>query len=146
MCLSTVLDAIRLPSLSFIPTGEKPYFTRWFAGGSFPRRHTAAMSAYGLMDTIALILVQACAAKGQRTLGGNDLGVSHLADLVAICLEISMSLQLFLDSKSGAFELEESRLRSAGALERLYLVAAVALLFGTTQGMAVELSGLRDSG
>ena len=55
-----------------------------------------------------------------------------------------MSLQLFLDSKSGAFELEESRLRSADALERLYLVAAVALLFGTTQGMAVELSGLRQ--
>ena len=52
--------------------------------------------------------------------------------------------ELFLDSKSGAFELEESRLRSAGALERLYLVAAVALLFGTTQGMAVELSGLRQ--
>ena len=52
--------------------------------------------------------------------------------------------ELFLDSKSGAFELEESRLRCAGALERLYLVAAVALLYGTSQGMAVQLAGLRQ--
>lgn len=52
--------------------------------------------------------------------------------------------ELFLDSKSGAFELEDSRLRSALALERLYLVAAVALLYGTTQGMAVEIAGLRQ--
>ncbi|NJL57678.1 transposase [bacterium] len=52
--------------------------------------------------------------------------------------------ELFLDSKSGAFELEDSRLRSAAALERLYLVAALALLFATTQGMAVQLAGLRQ--
>jgi hypothetical protein len=52
--------------------------------------------------------------------------------------------ELFLDSKSGAFQLEDSRLRSAAALERLYLVAAIALLFATTQGMAVQLSGLRQ--
>jgi hypothetical protein len=52
--------------------------------------------------------------------------------------------ELFLDSKSGAFELEDSRLRSAFALERLYLVAAVALLYGTTQGMAVQVEGLRQ--
>jgi hypothetical protein len=52
--------------------------------------------------------------------------------------------ELFLDSKSGAFQLEASRLRSAAALERLYLVAAIALLFATTQGMAVQLAGLRQ--
>lgn len=52
--------------------------------------------------------------------------------------------ELFLDSKSGAFELEDSRLRSTLALERLYLVAAVALLYGTTQGMAVQVEGLRQ--
>ena len=52
--------------------------------------------------------------------------------------------ELFLDSKSGAFELEDTRLRSAIALERLYLVAAVALLYGTTQGMAVQIAGLRQ--
>ena len=52
--------------------------------------------------------------------------------------------ELFLDSKSGAFELEDSRLRSAAALERLYLVAAVSLLYATTQGMAVQLAGLRQ--
>lgn len=52
--------------------------------------------------------------------------------------------ELFLDSKSGAFELEDSRLRSAEALERLYLVAAIALLYGTTQGMAVQIAGLRQ--
>lgn len=52
--------------------------------------------------------------------------------------------ELFLDSKSGAFELEASRLRSTAALERLYLVAAVAILYATTQGMAVQLAGLRQ--
>ncbi len=52
--------------------------------------------------------------------------------------------ELFLDSKSGAFELEDSRLRSESALERLYLVAALALLYATTQGMAVQIVGLRQ--
>jgi hypothetical protein len=52
--------------------------------------------------------------------------------------------ELFLDSKSGAFELENSRLRSPAALERLYLVCAIALLYATTQGMAVQLAGLRQ--
>ena len=52
--------------------------------------------------------------------------------------------ELFLDSKSGAFELGDSRLRSTDALERLYLVAAIGLLYATTQGMAVQLAGLRQ--
>ena len=52
--------------------------------------------------------------------------------------------ELFLDSKSGAFELEDSRINSAEALRSLYLVAAVALLYGTTQGLAVQLAGLRQ--
>lgn len=52
--------------------------------------------------------------------------------------------ELFLDTKSGAFELEESRLRSSAALERLYLVAAIAILYATTQGMAVQIAGLRQ--
>lgn len=52
--------------------------------------------------------------------------------------------ELFLDSKSGAFELEDSRLRCEAALERLYLVAALALLYATTQGMAVQIAGLRQ--
>ncbi len=52
--------------------------------------------------------------------------------------------ELFLDSKSGAFELEDSRLRCDTALERLYLVAAYALLYSTTQGMAVQIAGLRQ--
>lgn len=68
--------------------------------------------------------------------------------------------ELFLDSKSGAFErptilkslqnrcrvaieLEGSHLQSAEALERLYLVAAVALLWATCQGLAVQIAGLR---
>jgi hypothetical protein len=51
--------------------------------------------------------------------------------------------ELFLDSKSGAFELEDSRLRDAKSLERLYLIAALALLYGTTQGMAVQIADLR---
>jgi hypothetical protein len=52
--------------------------------------------------------------------------------------------ELFLDSKSGAFELQQSHLRSTDALERLYLIAAIALLYATTQGMAVQLQGLRQ--
>lgn len=52
--------------------------------------------------------------------------------------------ELFLDSKSGAFQLEASRLRSAEALERLYLIAAIAILYATTQGMAVQVAGLRQ--
>lgn len=51
--------------------------------------------------------------------------------------------ELFLDSKSGAFQLEDSHLRSPQALERLYLVAALALLYGTTQGLAVQTAGFR---
>ncbi|XGV94807.1 MAG: transposase [Leptolyngbya sp. BL-A-14] len=52
--------------------------------------------------------------------------------------------ELFLDSKSGAFELEDSRLRTEAALERLYLIAALALLYATTQGMSVQIAGLRQ--
>lgn len=51
--------------------------------------------------------------------------------------------ELFLDSKSGAFELEESRIRDSKSLERLYLVVALAILFATSQGMAVQIEGLR---
>jgi len=45
----------------------------------------------------------------------------------------------YFDSKSGAFQLEDSRVRSTAALERLYLVTAIAILYATTQGMAVQL-------
>jgi hypothetical protein len=41
--------------------------------------------------------------------------------------------ELYLDSKSGAFQLEGSRLNEAEHLERLYLVAAVAILFSTIE-------------
>ena len=51
--------------------------------------------------------------------------------------------ELFLDSKSGAFELEESKIRDRKALERLYLVVALAILFATVHGMTVQLKGLR---
>ena len=52
--------------------------------------------------------------------------------------------ELFLDSKLGAFELEDSQLRSEDALRSLYLVAAIAILYATTQGMAVQIAGLRQ--
>ncbi len=51
--------------------------------------------------------------------------------------------ELFLDSKSGAFQLEESKIRDCQALERLYLVVALAVLFATSHGMTVQLKGLR---
>ena len=49
----------------------------------------------------------------------------------------------FLDSKSGAFKLEESKIRHPKALERLYLVVALAILFTTAHGMVIQLKGLR---
>ena len=53
--------------------------------------------------------------------------------------------ELFLDSKSGAFQLEESKIRNCKSLERLYLVVALALLFATAHGMTVQLNGLRQT-
>ena len=51
--------------------------------------------------------------------------------------------ELFLDSKSGVFGLADSRLRDPYQLSRLYLVVAVAILYGTVSGTTVQLSGLR---
>ncbi len=51
--------------------------------------------------------------------------------------------QLFLDSKSGVFDWEGSRVRNVEALERLYLVVAISLLFATITGMAVQRADLR---
>ena len=45
---------------------------------------------------------------------------------------------------SGAFQLEESKIRDRHALERLYLVVALALLFSTVHGMAIQIKGLRQ--
>lgn len=52
--------------------------------------------------------------------------------------------ELLLDSKSGALQLEDTRLREASQLERLYLVAAVALLYSTLMGITVQVEGLRQ--
>ncbi len=41
--------------------------------------------------------------------------------------------------------MEDSRLRHPDALKRLYLVAAVALLYATTTGMTVTITGLRTT-
>ncbi|MBF2057545.1 MAG: transposase [Cyanobacterium sp. T60_A2020_053] len=57
-------------------------------------------------------------------------------------LRFSME-ELFLDSKSGAFQLEQSKIRNSKSLDRLYLVVALAILFSTSQGMAVQIKGLR---
>lgn len=51
--------------------------------------------------------------------------------------------ELFLDSKSGVFQLEDSKIRNCKALERLYLIVAIALLFATCHGMTLQLKGLR---
>lgn len=52
--------------------------------------------------------------------------------------------ELLQDSKSGAFQLEDTRKRNTSQLERLYLVAAVALLYGTLMGFSVQVEGLRQ--
>ncbi len=51
--------------------------------------------------------------------------------------------EMFLDSKSGVFGLEGSKVRHVQCLERLYLVVAISLLFATLTGMAVQRAGLR---
>ena len=43
-----------------------------------------------------------------------------------------------------AFQLEESKVCDRHALERLYLVVALALLFSTVDGMAIQIKGLRQ--
>ena len=53
--------------------------------------------------------------------------------------------ELFLDSKSGAFGLSDSRLRCESAIKRLYLIAAVAIVYATTTGMTVTITGLRTT-
>lgn len=50
---------------------------------------------------------------------------------------------LFGDSKSGVFQWESSGIRSAERLGCLYLVIAIAILFGTLTGMAVERGEMR---
>ena len=52
--------------------------------------------------------------------------------------------ELFLDSKSGVFGLEDSRFRNAQGLERLYLVVAIAIIYATLYGMVVQVEGLRQ--
>jgi hypothetical protein len=62
-----------------------------------------------------------------------------------------IELKYLYPPKSGVFQLEESKIRHPQALERLYLVVALALLFAiceavsfrTVHGMTVELKGLR---
>jgi hypothetical protein len=49
----------------------------------------------------------------------------------------------FKGSKSGVFDWEHSRVRSAACLERLYLIVAISILFATLTGMAVQQSGSR---
>jgi hypothetical protein len=51
--------------------------------------------------------------------------------------------QLFRDQKSGIFQLEKSRLRDPGRIDRLLLVVAIAVLISSVQGYAVSLSGQR---
>ena len=52
--------------------------------------------------------------------------------------------ELYLDSKSGVFDLEGNKIEEPEAIDRLYGVVAVALLYSTLQGMAVQLAGLRS--
>ena len=51
--------------------------------------------------------------------------------------------ELYLDSKSGVFDVEGNKIREPEAIDRLYLVASVALLYSTLQGMAVQLADVR---
>jgi hypothetical protein len=54
------------------------------------------------------------------------------------------SKNYFWIASQGRLRSEDSRLRCEAALERLYLVAALALLYATTQGMSVQIAGLRQ--
>lgn len=54
------------------------------------------------------------------------------------------SKNCFWIASQGRLRREDSRLRCEAALERLYLVAALALLYATLQGMSVQIAGLRQ--
>jgi len=64
-------------------------------------------------------------------------------DLVWSYAQRFWSEGLFRDQKSGLFQLEWSGLRHAERMGRLLLVVAIAVLLGSLQGFAINLSGLR---
>lgn len=101
------------------------------------------MSVYGLMVFTAVTSVLATVKGAKESWAVITDEAPTLQTLWQYALRFQVE-ELFLDSKSGAFELEDSRLRSAAALERLYLIAAIAILYATTQGMAVQIAGLRQ--
>jgi len=72
------------------------------------------------------------------------LGSCHRRTTLQTLWQYALRFQIeeLFDSKSGAFELTVQGY--AHRFERLYLVAAVALLYATTQGMAVQLAGCQQ--
>ncbi len=97
-------------------------------------------------------------------LGDEDAGLVHLAvgnhtgsgELWAIVSSQPTGIQTFkeyglrfdieeefLDEKSGGFDVEQSGIRSADALERLFLPIAAAILFLVIQGVQVVRTGKR---
>lgn len=104
---------------------------------------STVMSACGKMGCISCnaVLATVKGAKESWAVISNEPPTLQTLWQYALRFQVE---ELFLDSKSGAFELEESRVRSTAALERLYLIAAIAILYATTQGMAVQIAGLRQ--
>jgi len=75
-----------------------------------------------------LVLVTVKGAKDSWAVATDEAPMLQILWQYALRFQVE---ELFLDSKSGAFELEDSCLRSTQPLEQLYLVAAVALLYAT---------------
>jgi Transposase DDE domain len=93
----------------------------------------------GLHRTNLVIANASCAQEAWAVITDEEPSLDTLWQYgKRFCIE-----ELFLDSKSGVFQLEDSHIRSPKRLKRLYLVAALAILYGTTQGMAVQVAGKR---
>jgi hypothetical protein len=94
----------------------------------------------GLLRTNLVLATAASAKESWAVITDEEPSLNTLWQYgLRFCIE-----ELFLDSKSGVFQLEGSHIRSAKRLKRLYLVAALAILYATTQGMAIQVAGLRQ--
>lgn len=130
MCCCTVPDAIRLSSVLRRPAlGEATFYRHvglWQDGTH--RCNLVLASVKGVKEPWAVITDEPPSLQTlwQYALRFRALGV------------------VFGSASQGPMRLEDSRLRSVDALERLYLVAAVALLYATAQGMAVQIADLRQ--
>ena len=125
------------------PIGQAQLLTRAFRGKLPPKTSLTNVGLWtdGIHRT-NLVLATVKGAKDSWAVITDE--VPSLQTLWQYSLRFCVE-ELFLDSKSGAFGLEDSRGSCESAIKRLYLIAAVAILYATTTGMTVQITGLRTT-